>query len=65
VKSSTLGEAKEKEVEYSNIFGCQCGSYPFRYLGISMHYRKLSNNDGKIIEQKIENKLSTWKDKYL
>jgi hypothetical protein len=46
-------EAKEKEVDYSNIFGCQCGSYPFRYLGIPMHYRKLSNNDWKIIEQRI------------
>jgi hypothetical protein len=31
--------------EYSNILGCQCGVYPFRYLGITMHYRKLSNSE--------------------
>jgi hypothetical protein len=51
--------------EYSNIFGCLCGSYPFKYLGIPMHHKKLSNNDWKIIEQRIEKKLSSWKGKHL
>jgi hypothetical protein len=60
-----FGEAKEMQDEYSNIFGCQCGTYPFRYLGIPMHHRKLSNNDWKIIEQQIEKKLSSWKYKHL
>jgi hypothetical protein len=46
-----FGEAKEMQDEYSNIFGCQCGTYPFRYLGIHIYHRKLSNNDWKIIEQ--------------
>jgi hypothetical protein len=52
------GEAKEVQEEYSNIFGCQCGAYPFKYIGISMHHRKLNNTDWKIIEQKIEKKLN-------
>jgi hypothetical protein len=52
-----FGEAKEMQDEYSNIFGCQCGTYPFRYLGIPMHHRKLSNNDWKIIKQWIEKKI--------
>jgi hypothetical protein len=30
-----------------------------------MHYRKLSNNEWKIIEQWIEKKLSSWKGKHL
>jgi hypothetical protein len=30
-KSFCFGEAKEL-----NIFGCQCGTYPFKYLGIPM-----------------------------
>jgi hypothetical protein len=60
-----FGEAKEMQDEYSNIFGCQCGTYPFRYLGIPMHHRKLSNNDWKIIKQWIEKKLSSWKGKHL
>jgi hypothetical protein len=30
-----------------------------------MHYRKLYNSDSKIIEERIEKKLSSWKGKYL
>jgi hypothetical protein len=30
-----------------------------------MHCRKLSNNDWKIVEQRIEKKLSIWKGKHL
>jgi hypothetical protein len=51
--------------EYSIIFGCQSGTYPFKYLDIPMHHKKLSNNDWKIIEQRIEKKLSSWKGKHL
>jgi hypothetical protein len=39
------GKAKEMQDAYSNIFGCQGGTYPFRYLGIPMHHMKLGNND--------------------
>jgi hypothetical protein len=30
-----------------------------------MHFRRLSNNDWKVIETKNENKLSTWKGKLM
>ena len=40
-----FGQAKKHELMYSSLFGCKLGSYPFRYLGIPMHFRKLSNND--------------------
>jgi hypothetical protein len=50
---------------YSTIFGCQGVSFPFKYLGIPMHYRKLSNKDWKLVEERIEKKLSSWKGKYL
>jgi uncharacterized protein YpuA (DUF1002 family) len=30
-----------------------------------MHYRKLSNKDWEKIEERIEKKLSSWKEKYL
>jgi hypothetical protein len=47
------------------LFGCHEGSFPFKYLGIPMHYRKLGNKDWKVIEERIEKKLSSWKGKYL
>jgi hypothetical protein len=36
---------KEAQEEYSSIFICQVGTYPFKYLRIPMHHKKLSNND--------------------
>ena len=50
---------------YSQLFGCGLGKYPFRYLGLPMHTRKLSNKDWRVIENRIENKLSGWKGKML
>jgi len=60
-----FGQAKEMEQQYSQLFGCQSGKYPFRYLGIPMHFRKLSNADWRIVEEKFEKKLSSWKGKHM
>ena len=49
-----FGKGKEHEAEYSQLFGYEVGKFPFRYLGLPMHYRKLSNSDWKTIEQRIE-----------
>jgi hypothetical protein len=46
--------AKEFEDRYTELFGCNPGVYPFRYLGIPMHHRKLKNSDWKIIEDIFE-----------
>jgi hypothetical protein len=51
--------------QHSVLFGCHEGSFPFKYLGIPMHYRKLGNKDWKMIEEKLDKKLSGWKGKYL
>ena len=60
-----FGEVQQCEAQYSQLFGCQSGNYPFKYLGIPMHHRKLSNGDWNIIEKRFEKKLSSWKGKHL
>jgi hypothetical protein len=40
-----FGKAKEYEVFYSQLFGCGVGKFPFCYLGLPMHTRKLCNKD--------------------
>jgi hypothetical protein len=35
------GAAKANQFEYAQIFWCNVGSIPFRYLGIPMHHRKI------------------------
>ena len=59
------GAAKEMQDIYTDIFGCNAGEYPFRYLGIPMHHRQLLNSDWGKVEERFEKKLSSWKAKYL
>jgi len=59
------GAAKEMEDEYTTLFGCNAGEYPFRYLGIPMHHRQLFNSEWQKVEERFEKKLSCWKAKYL
>jgi hypothetical protein len=59
------GEAKQMENQYPELFGCILGQYPFIYLWILMHHKKITNDNWKIIEKKFEKKLSCWKGKLL
>ena len=56
-----FGAAKGVQQDYMNIFGCNVGEAPFTYLGIPLHYKRISNKDWKVIEDRFERKLSTWK----
>lgn len=58
------GEARAAQEEYMNIFGCYVGDAPFRYLGIPMHHTRI-NKEWKVIDDRFERKLSTWKSKML
>jgi hypothetical protein len=60
-----FGRAKEIEGEYKELFGCEAGSFPFKYLGIPIHYRKLRNGEWKPVEDRFENKLGNWMGKLL
>jgi hypothetical protein len=39
------GEVKEMEGQYTKLFSCGMGKYTFRYLGIPMHHKRISNTD--------------------
>ena len=59
------GSAKDNQNEYAQIFGCNVGSFPFTYLGIPMHHRKLMNKDWKHVEERFQKRLSCWRGKML
>jgi hypothetical protein len=50
------GEAKEMQDFYTDLFGCNAGEYPFRYLGIPMHHRQLLNSEWGKVEERFEKK---------
>jgi retron-type reverse transcriptase len=47
------GASNANQFEYTQIFGCNVGSFPFRYLGIPMQHRKLMNKDWKHVEERF------------
>jgi hypothetical protein len=34
---------------------------PFKYLGVPVHNKRLRNSDWKDVENKVENKLYSWR----
>ena len=42
-----FGEAREDAALYAELFGCEQGQFPINYLGIPIHYRKLTNAEWK------------------
>jgi hypothetical protein len=45
--------SEEETLQYSKIFGCKIGSFPFKYLGVPLHYDKLRREDIKPTVDKI------------
>ena len=60
-----FGKAKDEVSQYKQIFGCEAGELPFRYLGIPIHYRKLLNKEWNPVESRFEKKLGCWQGKLL
>ncbi|WVZ97109.1 hypothetical protein U9M48_042666 [Paspalum notatum var. saurae] len=62
-----LEQSKTYEIDFimrnplCGVVWLQTGSYPFRYLGLSMYYKKILNEDWKMIEDRIEKRLCNWK----
>jgi hypothetical protein len=60
-----FGKAKDTQEDYRNLFGCELGSFPVRYLGIPIYFRKLRNGEWKPVEDRFERKLASWMGKLL
>ena len=60
-----FGEAQTAQDQYTNLFKCEVGSFPFRYLGIPIHHRRLRNSEWKEVIERLEKRLASWKGKLL
>jgi hypothetical protein len=56
-----FGEAKDHVALYDELFGCEQGQFSIRYLGIPFHYRRLTNAEWKVVEERQHIRLSSWK----
>ena len=60
-----FGEAQDAAAQYAEIFGCEQGQFPIKYLGIPIHYRRLTNAEWKHVEERLQKRLASWKGKLL
>jgi hypothetical protein len=58
-------EAKNQIQQYTELFGCKQCQFPMTYLGIPIHYRRLTNAEWKLVEERLQKCLSSWKVKLL
>jgi hypothetical protein len=58
-----LGE--EDTQEYAKIFCCKTGNFPFKQLGVSLHYEKLKRENIQPVVDKIMARISGWKGRLL
>jgi hypothetical protein len=60
-----FGKAKDVENDYISLFGCESGSFPFKYFGIPIHLHKLKNGEWKLLKDRFEKRLACWLRKLL
>jgi hypothetical protein len=56
---------KDMEHQYKQLFGCESGALPFRYLGIHIHHGTLRNAEWIHVESCFVSKLGCWRSKML
>jgi hypothetical protein len=60
-----FGEANDDANLYSELFGYGLGSFPISNLGIPICYRRLTLAEWKLVEERLQKRLSSWKGKLL
>jgi hypothetical protein len=52
-----FGKAQNDTPLYAELFGCGQGQFPSRYLGILIHYRRLTIAEWKVVEERLQKRL--------
>lgn len=60
-----LGNAIDIGCQLEEIFTCKLGTFPFRYLGVPLSFKRLTNKEWKSIEDRVEGRLASWQSKML
>ena len=56
-----INEDDDKHLLYADLFNCQTGLFPIKYLGVPVGPSRLQVKDWTPLEEKNLKKLSTWK----
>ena len=56
----SIGGDNDTDLVYANMFGCQVGTLPMKYLGVPVTYSTLKNADLDFLDGKMIKKLDAW-----
>jgi hypothetical protein len=62
---TTINLDEDESANYAKIFCCKLGTFPFKYLGVPLHYQKLRREDIQPIVDKIIKRIVGWKGRLL
>jgi hypothetical protein len=60
-----LLQLKTRSMLMPICLGVSRDQFPMRYLGIPIHCRRLTIAEWKLVEDRLQNRLNSWKDKLL
>jgi hypothetical protein len=60
-----FGNAHDSLETYLELFRCKQGDFPIKYLGLSIHFKRLRNSDWNMVEERVEKRLVSWKGKHI
>ena len=49
----------------AHLFSCPVGTLPIKYLGVPLHYEKLSREDIQLLVDKMLKKMAGWRGRLL
>lgn len=57
------GEGGDNDIAsyYANLYGCQIGTLPLRYLGVPVSFASIKNKDWEFLNTKFLKRLEAWK----
>ena len=61
----TLGMTEDEQNSFARLFCCKVGQFPFKYLGVPLHYAKLRREDIQPVVDKILKRVAGWKGRLL
>ncbi|WVZ61434.1 hypothetical protein U9M48_011304 [Paspalum notatum var. saurae] len=61
----TLNVGSEKTHGVSHLLGCSIGNFPLKYLGVPLHFEKLSREDSQPLVDTMMKRIVGWRGKLL
>jgi len=61
----TIGLEEDRANDFAKVFCCKKSNFPIKYLGVPLHFTKLTRNDLQPVTDKIIKRIAGWRGRLL